>query len=158
MAFAYVPQRYQNDCGVAAMAMFMGVTYEATVEMIRALHPEYQAGEPTSLSTLVGVLGSNDDFPVLTLHRDATRPALLCCYSYVEPTFGHAVYWDGERAWDPSPGPPTPQIWLERWTYGQIQRVSDLVAILRWTTRQAVRSAIAERGETWIVPGTNRRE
>lgn len=150
-------QRHSDDCGVAAMAMFMGVTYEETIEMIQPMFPDYRPGEPTSLSTIIGVLGANDDFPVLTLYRDASRPALLACYSYVEPSFGHAVYWDGERVWDPSPGPPTPEVWLERWTYAQIQRVSDLVDILRRGTRSAVRTALTER-KTWLVPGTDRRE
>lgn len=157
MGFDYIRQRYQNDCGVAAMAMFMGVTYEETVAMIRREFPDYQEGEPTSVSTLVGVLGANDDFPVLSRYRDARRPALLACYSYVEPTFGHAVYWDGERCWDPSPGEPTPIIWLERWTFCQIQRVRDLVDILGWGSRALVRAALSER-ETWIIPGTDRRE
>lgn len=151
--FAYVQQRGRNDCGVAAMAMFGGYTYEQMSEVLIRRYPQYTLGEATPLCVLLGALTECCEFPVMTHYINASRPALLCVTSPIDPMYGHAVYWDGKRVWDPSPaGPHVTKEWLDAHCYGQIQRVRDLVGIAGSRTRVEVRAALRQYDE-FPIPG-----
>jgi hypothetical protein len=156
----YVRQRSQNDCGVAALAMFLGMTYEQTVECIREARPDYELGASTEVALLLQVASENTPgFPVITHLRTVVRPALLCVRSPAEPEFGHAVYWDGERIWDPDD--PTAQrvteAWIGKHCYMQIQRVTDLVECLGSRDRAIIFAALPIKEDRGVLePGARR--
>ncbi len=128
----YVPQRYRDDCSIAAMAMFAGRSYETIVRTLRGFHPDYKDGGCLGVSAMLAVLSTVDE-PVAHSHfRIVDRPTILCVFAPSEPSIGHALYWDGSKAWDPADpsGETVTDLWIETKTYAAIQRVRDLVELI----------------------------
>ena len=100
-----VTQRFEYDCGVCCLAMFLGVDYESIVR--------HSTGYELTLSGLTNdrekFIASMFETEIVFRvrdHLDRARPAVLTVPSLnAAGAHGtHAVYWDGRRAWDPNHG------------------------------------------------------
>lgn len=111
----WIFQKHSNDCGIAALAMLFGTSY--TFMRRKVLEQAESRSEPfdgTTSTYVHGValkLGRRiivqrvPDFPVQTLAQNVRGyPAVLVCPALDGSEDFHAVYWDGKRVYDPSPG------------------------------------------------------
>lgn len=97
-----IRQRFKADCVVASVAMYCKVPYEKVVEVLESLKIK-----PSNL-------GGNDTLRAMKQlgHVNVTEklefydflPCILSVPSLNNKGRMHAVYWDGERIWDPQEG------------------------------------------------------
>lgn len=150
--FQYVTGRASGDCGVASLAMFLGVTYEQALEYLEKFGP-VDVDRGISITHLALAATEYDELTVITPYRDVNKPAVVCVLSPGAPDEGHAVYWDGEEFWDPVLGAVIDQEYVDGHCYAQIQRISDMVDILASRTGAAVRKALQADVQNTIVGG-----
>ncbi len=106
MTFAPITQRFEYDCAVCCLAMFLGVEYDAIVR--------HSTGYELTLSGLTNdrekFIAGLFDVEIKFRDRgriDWARPAVLTLPSLNAARLGtHTVYWDGKRAYDPNDGRP----------------------------------------------------
>jgi len=111
-----IQQKFSSDCGVAALAMFLGRPYEDVAvhcsgwELMR----HGLSGPRTDfLASLFGVEISYRHPDVI----DWTKPAVLSVPS-LNIDGSHAVYWDGQRINDPNEGKAGKRVYSESLDYG----------------------------------------
>jgi hypothetical protein len=99
-----IQQKFTADCAVAALAMFLGVDYEDILPHV-AGHELVHNGLANAREKYIAGM-----FEVEIVFRDRTKidwsqPAVLTVPSMNSETGAtHAVYWDGDRVWDPNHG------------------------------------------------------
>jgi ABC-type bacteriocin/lantibiotic exporter with double-glycine peptidase domain len=96
----YVRQRYNNDCGVASLAMVAGIPY---AKAMRMLHPNHKKGEPYSttlieLSKALKILG----FKNKAVYCDLSTLKQRAIVSVSNKGLFHAVAWTGSEIFDPA--------------------------------------------------------
>lgn len=99
-----IQQRFTADCAVCCLAMFLGVDYEKVAQHCR--------GDELVRNGLVNMRERYiaELFEVAIVFRDVgkldqTQPAVLTVPSLnSDRGQTHAVYWDGQRVWDPNHG------------------------------------------------------
>lgn len=98
-----IRQRNTNDCGVAALAMFLGVTYEQAVAFCTDIGPPGWTPEtPTSeLHLLYAAAQAGHDSAQVVRFIEGV-PAIVAVQSVNFEKSQHAVYWDGAAVFDPS--------------------------------------------------------
>lgn len=97
-----IKQRTLSDCVPCSMAMFLGLTYEEIVRPAVELTEDEWSPHSPMYYPLMWAMFEKLGTPVasskyLLLHR----PAIVSVLSPTRPDWLHAVYWDGERIWDP---------------------------------------------------------
>lgn len=92
-----IQQRHSYDCTVAALAMFLGKTYEEAEAILG--HPT--AGMPLN-ETYRCLLELGEDVQYRQGVKP-TKPAMVVVFSKNQPGKLHMIYFDGEKVWDPSP-------------------------------------------------------
>lgn len=96
-----IQQRMPADCAVAALAMFLNVTYEDV-----AIHCSGAELVRSGLSWvrenhILGLFQVECDVFAPSV-IDWVQPAILSVPTLNEPEGGtHSIYWDGKRVWDP---------------------------------------------------------
>ncbi len=95
-----IKQRHHGDCAIAAIAMFVGVSYEDVEKKLSKV--ELYAGLTEERE--VEVIGSFGIRVELRMNEtwDPSEPAVLSVPSLNLDSTLHAVYWDGSRIYDPS--------------------------------------------------------
>lgn len=98
-----IRQRFNGDCQVCCLAMFLSVDYETVAKHVWG--SELVFGLADSRAEHIASL-----FEVEIVRRDVSKlrrrsPAVLTVPS-LNNTDGslHVVYWDGKRIWDPNHG------------------------------------------------------
>lgn len=98
-----IQQRFNADCAVACLAMFLGVEYEEVAkhctgwELVRDGMPNFRGKHLASLFKAAIVFLD----PAML---DRARPAVLAVPSLNEAGGTHALFWDGTRVFDPNEG------------------------------------------------------
>lgn len=108
-----IEQRFDNDCGIAALAMLVGISYEHSSDLVlkagRKPFDGTTSDHARRLGRAVGqplkvwyVSAKNRE---TVLQRLKKRPAVLVvpAQDYASSGDWHALYWTGSRVLDPSP-------------------------------------------------------
>ncbi len=100
----FIPQRMPADCAVAALAMFLGVTYEDIARHCTGSEL-VDSGMPwVRENHILHLFKAPCDVFDRTV-MDWSSPAILSVPSLNEAEgVTHSVYWDGSRVWDPQQG------------------------------------------------------
>jgi hypothetical protein len=99
-----IKQRTTNDCGVACIAMYLGCDYEAAVELARkATKGAWTPDMPVNFATELATLRLAGHSSAIVQEFDPERPAIISILSLNFPDLLHAVYWNGNEVYDPSP-------------------------------------------------------
>lgn len=102
----FIQQRMPADCAIAALAMFLGKSYEDIARHCSGAEL-VQYGLPWPRERHICSLFKVDVEVVDVSLLNWKRAAILTVPTLNEPGGGtHAVYWDGRRAWDPQKGRP----------------------------------------------------
>lgn len=102
----FIQQRMPADCTVAALAMFLGQSYEAVVRHCSGAEL-VQYGLPWPRERhICGLFGT--DVEVVDVSLVNWKRAAILTVPSLNDGGGrtHAIYWDGRRAWDPQKGRP----------------------------------------------------
>lgn len=101
-----VHQRSPKDCGVAALAMFLEVSYE-DVEAAGKKAAAFDWSPRIAMTPhLMWAIAERFGKPMVSSRYGVDgRAAVIWVANEVGDTL-HAVYWDGERVWDPDPAAP----------------------------------------------------
>lgn len=98
-----VKQRGKSDCGVACIAMYLGITYEDAVSLCqRATDDHWKPDMPVNFATELMALRAAGQSSAIVQEFDPDRPAIISILSINFPDLLHAVYWDGREVFDPS--------------------------------------------------------
>jgi len=122
----YIEQRYRNDCAVAAIAMALDVDYDYLHKLVLDADI-YKPDGPGGISfhdmlPLITKLGLVESNPYKGIHGDVTikhksfhispeyftstlwgRPSVLSVPSLNQAGKRHAIFYDGDKLYDPSP-------------------------------------------------------
>ncbi len=97
-----VKQRYGQDCGVACLAMFFGISYEEaeyrTSQALKRKTPILWMNN-IDLAKVIAI-GTHSPIQLLTILKDV--PAILSVPSLMTKKKFHYIYWDGKEIHDPS--------------------------------------------------------
>jgi len=99
-------QRFDADCAVCCLAMFLGLEYEDVAKHCAGYELVW-AGLTNDRERAIASLYRVDVEFVDGSRIDWDRPAVVTVPSLNacgERPATHAVYWDGERSWDPNSG------------------------------------------------------
>lgn len=107
-----IHQRYDDDCGIAALAMLLEAPYETVYNMTRTLYPDFNGMHFKMARVVCKHLGHSlacrEVKPTLRWYwaeKFIDAPCVLICPEY--GTSGmqdrHAVYWTGNKLLDPTP-------------------------------------------------------
>lgn len=112
-----VTQRQDNDCGIAALAMMFGTKFSEMNAIVRSdfdrRRATFDGMTEKDFSRIITTMGDTmRQWCVGPKNRQAVidrlqgRPAILIVpgRGYNPDEDAHALYWDGLRCYDPSPG------------------------------------------------------
>jgi len=106
----FVHQRFEDDCGIAALSMLLGIEYIALYKLLEADKPTWDgcsddhaiyAGVLFGRTVIVQELSPSKVGS--TQKKFKGRPAVLVCPAKDGSTDVHAVYWSGKELFDPAP-------------------------------------------------------
>lgn len=91
---------------MAACAMFLDRSYEDVVAVAQDALPSWDPSTPSSLSLLWYVCQELDGPVASSRYLIDGVPAIVVVPSTISDAYHHAVFWDGENVFDPSPIKP----------------------------------------------------
>ena len=97
-----IKQFYQNDCGIACLAMYLRKSYEKVEQLVK---DELNITNPIpgmSMIDLALIMNKNNHNPVLVRTMVNKVPAILTVPSLGRKKHFHYIYWDGKNIHDPS--------------------------------------------------------
>lgn len=98
-----IQQRTDKDCGLACIAMYLGITYDDAVILCeRATDFHWKPDMPVNFATELMALRAAGHSSAIVQEFDPDRPAIISILSINFPDLLHAVYWDGREVFDPS--------------------------------------------------------
>lgn len=105
-----ITQKFDSDCAVACLAMFLGVKYDAVAKHCHGFELVTFGLCGKRTYDIAELFGSD------ILWRDVSklnyaRPAVLTVPSLNIPGGRHSVYWDGSRLYDPNDGRPHKRVY-----------------------------------------------
>lgn len=103
-----VQQKFDADCVVACLAMFLGVEYEEIATHCKG-YEIVKFGVSDSVSKRICGMFKIEIEPLHPTVMDWAEPAILTVPSLNQVVDGqtngtHAIYWDGKRVYDPQKG------------------------------------------------------
>ncbi len=114
--FKHIYQRRSDDCGIACTAMMLGVAYAKVKRAVdgyfkNVLKKEFDGIDFKDEKAIAAMFGETLRYTWVTRKNRKTiiahligRRATLCVPGMGEnPADWHALYWDGERVYDPTP-------------------------------------------------------
>ncbi len=104
----FVQQKFDADCVIACLAMFLDVEYEEIAAQCKG-HEIVKFGVSDSAIERICNLFKVQIEPLHSTVMDWTKPAILTVPSRNQIVNGqtdgtHSIYWDGKRVWDPNKG------------------------------------------------------
>ena len=123
-----VIQRHEYDCGVCTSAMYLGKSYEETVDLFsKAFEGDWDPNTPITHNFQLLVLLTAGEPSALVARLNPARPAIVATISLRHKDSGHMVYWDGQAVFDPTLGQKIDSFAMMMSTaLGFTQRISDL--------------------------------
>jgi len=98
-----IAQKFDSDCAVACLAMFLGVTYESVAKHCHGFEMVTFGLGSERVDDIAGLFKT--EIIYLDISRlDRSKPAVLTVPSLNTHGTKHAVYWDGSALHDPNTG------------------------------------------------------
>jgi hypothetical protein len=98
-----IHQRYDSDCSIAALAMYLGKAYEEIIHYY-SMEEQQQDGVWAERTFRVAAQYGVEFFTCTGDQFDRHQKALVVVPSRNHvPDGKHMIYWDGCRVYDPSP-------------------------------------------------------
>ena len=125
-----VKQRHEYDCGVCTSAMYLGKSYEETVDLFaKTFEGHWDPNTPITHNFQLLVLLKAGEPSALVAQLNPKRPAIVATISLRHKDSGHMVYWDGHAVFDPTLGQKIDTFaMMMSCALGFTQRISDLSA------------------------------